>query len=72
MTTFLISLSIINLISVTVGTFIANFGLMWLIGNRAKKMEEQQARFLRDLQKQAVQKYNAEVKKRREYLEMES
>lgn len=70
--TTLASLFTINLISVAIGTFAANFGLLWLIGERARKANEEYARLVNKLQVEATKRYDAEVKKRQEYLKMES
>lgn len=70
--TTLAALFTINLISVAIGTFAANFGLLWLIGERARKANEEYVQLMKKMQVEATQRYNAEIKKRQEYLKMES
>lgn len=54
--TTLAALFTINLISVVIGTFAANFGLLWLIGERARKANEEYAQLMKKMQIEATKK----------------
>jgi hypothetical protein len=72
----IVTLLLINSISTLVGTFAANFALLWLIGNRVKAAEEKRQEIAQKLYTEAIQKYKEDVEKiieqRKEYMKMES
>jgi ABC-type transport system involved in cytochrome bd biosynthesis fused ATPase/permease subunit len=68
----LITIFLINTASIMLGTFAANFGLLWIIGNQAKALEKKQMEMAVENHKKLVERVKEEVKKKQEYMRMES
>lgn len=64
-------ISVVTL-STALGTFLANFALLWIIGMGIKKEQDRQMLILKEAEKEMVEKYNETVKRRKDYIAMES
>lgn len=64
-------ISVVTL-STALGTFLANFALLWIIGMGIKKEQDRQMLILKEAEKEMVEKYNEAVKRRKDYIAMES
>ena len=62
----------LNFVAVAVGTFTANFLLLWIIGEKAKAVQEEQNRLILKMQQEAMERYQSERQRLRKYAEMES
>lgn len=58
-----------SIITTAIGSFLGNFGLLWLIGRKAQEAEKERIKFLRSIQEERVK---SNLKRREEYLKMES
>lgn len=63
---------LVNFISITAGTFLGNLGLLWLIGRRAEAIEKQNLKKLQEIREAVHKQIQEEVKKKQEYIKMES
>lgn len=63
---------LINSLSALAGTFIGNFALLWLISRQAQAVERENLMKFQQLQAAVVQQLREELKKKQEYIKMES
>lgn len=68
----LLTAFLVNLISVAVGTFIGNMGLLLLIGKKAQQVERKNIEKLQEIRSAALQKMQEDMRKKQEYIKMES
>lgn len=58
------------------GTFIANFALLWIIGKRAEAIQRKQQEIVQKQYEKAIEEFNKEykarVKRAEDYIKMES
>lgn len=71
MTTLLLGAAL-NSLAVAVGTFVANFYILWIIGNKAKAAQEEQNRTVLKMQQEALDRFRKEQDRMRKYAELES
>ena len=65
-------LFLLNTFSITAGTFLANFALLWMIGTKVKEAEKKQIELYTKMQQEYAEVVKKEVEKRKAYLAMES
>lgn len=63
---------LLNILSVSIGTLVSNLGILWIIGKRVQAVEKKNAEIMFNLRKEAVDRFNEEVKKKQDYIRMES
>lgn len=63
---------LLNTLSISAGTFLANFALLWLIGTKVKEAEKKQIELYTKMQQEYAEVVKKEVEKRKAYLAMES
>ena len=72
----LATLLLVNSISTLIGTFVANFALLWLIGKQADAAYKKQQDLIKNQYDEAINEYNKEYKARlkraEDYIKMES
>lgn len=71
MTISLIYLFFVNTLSILLGTFAANFALLWIIGRRAEAIEKEQLERAKEARKQFIELANKEMKRQQDYMKME-
>lgn len=59
-------------LSTAVGTFLANFTLLWMIGRGAKREQDRRMRLIQEAEKEMMERYKEAMQKRKDYIAMES
>lgn len=62
----------LNTVAVAVGTFAANFYILWIIGKKAQAVQDEQNKLILKLQEEALQRIQLERERMKKYAEMES
>ena len=62
----------ITLVSTALGTFVANLGILWLIGAQANRLEKQRIKDLVEQQKELMTMVQKEQERMQKYAQMES
>ena len=62
----------VTLASTALGTFVANFGILWLIGAQANKLEKQRIKDMVEQQKELMAMVQNEQERMARYARMES
>lgn len=63
---------LVNFLSITAGTFLGNLGLLLLVGRRAEELEKQNMKKLQQIREVALQQIREDLKKKQDYMKMES
>lgn len=62
----------ITLVSTALGTFVANLGILWLIGAQANRLEKQRIKDMVEQQKELMTMVQKEQERMQKYAQMES
>lgn len=63
---------LVSFLAITAGTFLGNLALLWLVGRRAQAIERENLEKIQAIQRDAMNRYHEQMKKKQEYIKMES